>query len=152
MGGNSSSIIFGVAIAVVAALLIFGIRSYHRKKAFSEQELISPLTEPDKAQPLYMRCTGGEFAGMQIPLTSQVAIGRAGACQLVYASHAEGISATHCIVRMRGDRAELTDMASTCGTFVHGERIAPNAPVTLAPGDSFYIGKPENNFVITRQN
>lgn len=150
--GGAAQIIFGIAIVLVAAALVFGIVSYRKKKAFFARELVEPLSAQVSAAPLSLSCTGGELAGMCVPLRSQVAIGRASACQLVYSAGAQGVSATHCIVRQSGDRAELTDLGSTCGTFVSGQRIAPNAPVSLAVGDSFYLGAPENSFTVIRQS
>lgn len=40
----------------------------------------------------------------------------------------------------------LTDVGSTNGTFVNGERIAPNTPVPLADGASFRLAKTEVTF------
>jgi hypothetical protein len=150
-GGSAPQIIFGIAIVLVAAALVFGITSYRKRRAFSARELVEPLATPETAPRLALRCTGGEFAGMCVPLEGQVAIGRAPSCQLVYSAGAQGVSATHCVLRPLGVGAELTDLGSSCGTFVNGARVAPNTPVSLREGDSFTLGAPENSFLLTRQ-
>lgn len=51
----------------------------------------------------------------------------------------DGISRVHATLERRGDGWWLTDVGSTMGTFVRGERI--DAPRPLAPGDRFTLHK-----------
>lgn len=50
------------------------------------------------------------------------------------------VSGSHAQVIAEGGEFRLTDLASTNGTLLNGERLAANAPVALADGDVLLIG------------
>ena len=51
---------------------------------------------------------------------------------------------------MSGGQLTLTDLGSSYGTFLAGgQKLLPNQPVPLRPGDRFYLGSEKESFVIT---
>ncbi len=91
--------------------------------------------------------------GREHPLVGQVtAIGRAVENDLVITS--KRVSRQHACVRREGRHWLLTDLGSTNGTFLNGERVL--APVALRDGDHVSIGDvdlifhdPESTFLET---
>lgn len=51
-----------------------------------------------------------------------------------------GVSRHHCLLERRDQRLLLTDLDSTNGTTVNGERILPHHEITLAHGDRLTLG------------
>ena len=45
------------------------------------------------------------------------------------------VSGKHAVVHVTGSAVSVTDLGSTNGTFVNGERVKPHAVVALGPGD-----------------
>jgi pSer/pThr/pTyr-binding forkhead associated (FHA) protein len=57
-------------------------------------------------------------------------------------------SGRHAEIECRTDgTATLTDLGSTNGTFVNGERVTPNTPLPLSNGSAFRLAKSEVTFV-----
>jgi pSer/pThr/pTyr-binding forkhead associated (FHA) protein len=50
-------------------------------------------------------------------------------------------SRLHAELRVTGDKLEVVDLGSTNGTFLNRERLAPNLPRALTPGDELHFGK-----------
>ena len=60
-----------------------------------------------------------------------------------------GVSALHCELHYTSGRLELTDLGSTYGTFIgDGIRLEANRPYSLQAGETFYLGAPDNKFMI----
>jgi len=51
-----------------------------------------------------------------------------------------GISRRHAMIRKREDGYEIIDLASTNGSWLNNERLAPNEPVPLASGSQLRFG------------
>jgi ABC-2 type transport system ATP-binding protein len=80
----------------------------------------------------------GQLAGTQMPVTSQVVVGRdPGAADVVLDEDAE-ISRRHAAFSPAGTGLTVLDLGSTNGTSVNGERIA--GTVALQPGDRIEVG------------
>ena len=74
-----------------------------------------------------------------IPLgTTQIAIGRAPDNQHII--HDPQASGYHAIIHTLGQGYTITDLGSTNGTYVNGQRLTANVPCTLNPGDTIRIG------------
>ncbi|HEY3283826.1 MAG TPA: FHA domain-containing protein [Armatimonadota bacterium] len=58
------------------------------------------------------------------------------------------VSGHHALVSRQGIEVTVTDLGSTNGTFLRGERLAPQSPAPLSPGDAVTFGK--TAFVLTR--
>lgn len=58
-----------------------------------------------------------------------------------YLALEQGVSREHACISRRGNVVEVEDMASTNGTLLNGERLAPYLPVPLLDGDQLQLGK-----------
>lgn len=98
----------------------------------------------------YLVGTGGVHNKQEIPLDSEVIIGRdTSICQLIYPSNDKGISGVHCKVKCVADTVQLVDMGSTNGTFLDsGIRLTPNVPQVLEVGKGFYLADHGNSYII----
>ena len=98
--------------------------------------------------------TRGPLVGAAILVRARgMRIGRdARRCAVVFpkGSSAE-VSKVHCVVRWAAtdQRFSIEDLGSTNGTFLAtGQQLLANEVMYLAPGSSFYLGTPENSFVV----
>ena len=64
-------------------------------------------------------------------------LGRGSDCDLRL--HDAAISRHHCLVRLRGDEATVSDLGSSNGTFVNGQRVRSQAAVHN--GDRLQLGE-----------
>lgn len=91
---------------------------------------------------------GGELQGRSWPVSGTLTIGRDSSCAVRFSPNAGGVSRQHCRVAASYSVITLTDLKSTYGTFVNGQRIPSGAAVQLRPGDRFYLGDPRNAFTM----
>ena len=78
--------------------------------------------------------------GDPIELTlDELLVGRRDSCDLIL-SH-PNVSSTHCRLSYRMGKWVVEDLRSSNGVKVNGERLMPNAPKTLAPGDEISFAK-----------
>ena len=63
-------------------------------------------------------------------------IGRGADCDLRL--KATAVSRHHCLLRFRGDEASITDLGSSNGTFLNGQRV--RSQTTLHSGDEIRVG------------
>ena len=66
----------------------------------------------------------------------EVVIGRSPYCSLVLEQ--DTLSRLHATLQMVGEDVELSDLGSSNGTFLNGERVG--APVKVRPGDEIRLG------------
>jgi pSer/pThr/pTyr-binding forkhead associated (FHA) protein len=59
------------------------------------------------------------------------------------------VSRNHASLDRRGNEWLVTDQGSTNGTFVNGQRLAPQQPVPLQPGARVKFGDVECMFQVT---
>lgn len=98
----------------------------------------------------------GRFAGQTIELTEgMVIIGRdPRLAQLVYPLSSEEISRKHCTVRFdeKTQKFMLEDSSSN-GTFLSSnQRLDPDKPYYLNPGDRFYLADPKEVFEVRMES
>lgn len=162
-GAGTVVVIIVIVVVVVAAAAVLVLLMMKKKKA-------APAAQGAQAQGAVQAQAGYQQAAAQNqaasgrPLVrsmapqhggaavyigqSPVVIGRnPSSCQLVFQVGSEGVSSVHCSVSF--DPASgafvLTDLGSSYGTFLmNGQRLTPNAPVMLNPGDSFIVGAQSN--------
>ena len=103
-----------------------------------------------------IRILGGALAGMEVPVSARVVLGRDPAsAQIVFPSEDTAVSRRHCEIRF--DRAaalfEIRDLGSRNGTFVANgpdppRRLAPDVVERLAPGQNILVGSSRNRLVL----
>ncbi|MBW2256209.1 MAG: FHA domain-containing protein [Deltaproteobacteria bacterium] len=80
------------------------------------------------------------------PVPARMLVGRGSVCSLRLAElH---VSGEHASVVWTGSLWEIRDLGSRNGTFVDGERVAPNQPKTLRAGAKLGFGVPEAQWVV----
>ncbi|MDR3209517.1 MAG: FHA domain-containing protein [Oscillospiraceae bacterium] len=94
-----------------------------------------------------IRGTGGQYNTMTFPVGDRILFGRDPArCNIIFEAQTNGVSSLHCELVRVGAGLQLADRASSYGTFLNGTKLSPNVPVTLKPGDVFYLGDKRNSF------
>lgn len=130
--------IFVVMIAIIVVLFVLII-------------MIIKLKKKKKNQPRpYIVGVQGEFGGSQFPIKPEETIwfGRNSRdCQIIFPKNKK-ISRRHCSVSYDSQQRYfiLTDLNSSNGTWIGGERIDPSQPAVLQNGDEFYVGDASNVF------
>ena len=73
-------------------------------------------------------------------------------CGVVFPPNTPGVSSKHCAVWVDQGRVYLKDLGSTHGTYLsQGSKLAPGQAMALAPGESFWLGSPQESFVIAER-
>lgn len=97
-----------------------------------------------------IRSMSAQHKGRTFPVgKAPVLIGRDTAnCVIIFKEGTPGVSGKHCTVSFDSSTGmfTLTDLRSSYGTYLvkTGQKIQPNVPVQLKPGDSFYVGDKAN--------
>lgn len=97
-----------------------------------------------------IRCVSGAQAGAVYRLEREVRIGRdPKRCAIIFSPNERGISGLHCSVEPTSDGAiRLTDLGSSYGTFVNGQKLAANTPRILRAGERFQLADGNNRFEV----
>jgi pSer/pThr/pTyr-binding forkhead associated (FHA) protein len=85
----------------------------------------------------------GERPGARFDLVDDMIVGRVVGAGITLDD--VEVSWHHAVIRVRADGADITDLGSTNGTFVNGERITSR--VRLSPGSSIRVGRTELRLV-----
>lgn len=111
--------------------------------AYGSEKTVAPTMKKS------LLAIGGQYNDAQFPLDMPIVMGReAGRCNIVFAADTKGVSKLHCEVKCEYGRVYLTDLGSTYGTLVNGEKqLRANETVELQTGDRFRIGKYETFMV-----
>lgn len=88
-----------------------------------------------------------------LPAGSPVTLGRdPKQCGVVFPPNTPGVSGKHCTVWAEQGRVYVKDLGSTHGTYLsQGSKLVPGQAMALAPGESFYLGSPQESFVIAER-
>lgn len=147
-GGFPIWIIFVIVGVVVAAGVVIVVVNVNKKKGSSPaRPSMGGVANGGMKRPA-VRSMSPQHGGNVFPVNGQVVIGRdASCCSVVYQNGTAGVSGKHCSVSF--DQASgsfiLTDLGSSYGTFLqNGQKLAPNSPVFLQAGQSFYCGDAAN--------
>lgn len=125
-----------------------------KEKAQGDDEPTRRLEAEEKRREAHVAldCVGGTLKGMSFPLTARVVIGRdPKRCAIIYPKDTKGISSVHCAAEPMPDgRILLTDLGSTYGTMVNGQKLTAGTGVRVNPGERFTLGGSENVFAVRR--
>lgn len=115
--------------------------------------LVVILLKKNKKAKGVLTCIQGEFVGQKFYFEpGGITIGRdSSLCNLVLTRENQAVSRSHCNIRFSPESKtfSLTDLASANGTFTGmGTKLTPRVPVTLQPGDKFYLGDKSNTFKV----
>lgn len=87
-------------------------------------------------------CIMGEYTDMSITLNENLFVGRnSNQCQLIYSPNAKGVSGVHCVFSVDNNIATITDLNSTYGTYINGNRINNGYCYRLSPNDRISFGE-----------
>jgi len=111
-----------------------------------------PRPEPAASSSLYLEGTAGCYRGRRVPLRGTLVAGRDPGCAISFPGDTHGVSHRHCQFRVTGTSVAVTDLGSSCGTFINGRnRLKPNHPFTLSPGDSVSLGSQKQCFTVMQK-
>lgn len=109
---------------------------------FSEEERPEEMdtTKPFRATPqLTLKVIKGPDSGLTVSLTErEISIGRRPTCHVALTD--VNVSRQHAVIERQGDVYWLSDLGSTNGTFVNGQRVARQP---LRSGDRIKVGDSE---------
>lgn len=98
---------------------------------------------------MIIECISGRMSGKVCKIDKGIIIGRnSKSCSIIYPDDEGGISRNHCKIEKNGSKVVISDMGSSYGTFVNGEKLTPFTERELYSGDSFYLGNPENTYLV----
>jgi len=104
----------------------------------------------DEAEPHYswqLRCTSRLLDMIKLP-DGKTILGRKEGRSDVVVSGDGYISSAHLSIEIEDDQVHATDMQSTNGTFIGGEKMDPIVPIQISEGAEIRIG--ETEFVLER--
>ena len=85
---------------------------------------------------------------IHISLTHQLVLGRAAGMHqdpclnlAAYGAAEKGVSHQHATLELIGKTVMLTDLSSTNGTFLNGQRLSPNQQCLVRSGDEIRLGQ-----------
>lgn len=117
-----------------------------------ESAIIAAGQAPLAVTAFFLKGMKGAYAGRSIPLQDELRIGRdPRQCNFVYPAGTKGVSGMHCVIRMRNNGADITDLSSTYGTAVNGKKLEQNRPYILSAGDRIFLGSLNEEFQITKE-
>lgn len=91
---------------------------------------------------LRLVCVSGPLTGQSYALgPSVLSIGTDPSNMIRLPAGTPGVSRRHCCVSWRSSAPQLTDLGSSCGTFLFdGRKLPPQNPTELSIGSRFYLG------------
>lgn len=153
-----------IAAVAVTAMIIMLVMMFLRKKDGHKTEAgpapVQPIQPMPPAPPVQsapqkravLRSLNPQHGGMQIVVSAQpLIIGRSRNCALIYSSDSPGVSRHHCTVAWDASTGtfSLTDLHSSYGTtLANGQKVTPEQPAHLRPGEMFYVGDRANGVCV----
>ena len=147
-----------VTTAVALLLAVGGIlvmTSSRREWSFRRAVSANSHRAPN-AQAGRIRILGGVLAGMEVPVSARVILGRDPTqARIVFPSEDTAVSRRHCEIRFDSAVSlfEVRDLGSRNGTFIANgsdppRRLAPDVAEQLAPGQNILVGSSRNRLVL----
>lgn len=152
----NDSLVFPVYwIQVALAILSWGVLLYMLRRGINqalETNDINLAVEEARSHTqaaVVLMCQEGTHAGSAFAVEAKpMLIGRQSSeCNLVLGG--DNVSRRHGMLRLEKGRAVYRDLGSSNGSYVNGEKIAPNTDTVLNPGDTLELGSGAERFVVT---
>ncbi len=140
-----AAVILGVAVAVAVVLLLAGRLRRRREALSASEEALKSALRPAAFSCLVDGADQGgrgyalKISAEQLGSGSGVVVGRNPAQAGALLDHPEA-SREHFRLTARGDELVVTDLHSTNGTFVDGERLEAGAEAAVADGAEIGVG------------
>lgn len=87
-----------------------------------------------------LRAINGPLAGKSWKLYDKLSMGRGSDQDIRLPDDTRGVSRAHCILQSQGSALTLTDLQSSCGTFLNGQQLSANQPTPVTPGAIIALG------------
>lgn len=94
-----------------------------------------------------MEATLNGPSGRTVLGPAEISVGRLSSNQVMV--NDPKASSRHAIIRQAGQSYSITDLGSTNGTFVNEQKLSPNTPYTLNPGDRIRTGDTTFTYEVT---
>lgn len=128
--GSSRPYLSGVIAAAILAALAVG---------FLLLAVLKPGSRRKKPIAV-LRAVNGPLAGKTWKMVGELSMGRGSNQSIRLPEDAKGVSRAHCVIKSQGGTITVTDLHSSCGTFLNGQRLAENQSVPIKPGAIIGLG------------
>ncbi len=150
--GGISPLLLAILGGVLVLIIILIVVLLIARKTVKPPETTATASErinPPTKKTARLVAINGYLNGKTFNIAGNVKIGRDSAkCVISFPVNTKGISGVHCEVTYDGKVCYITDLKSSYGTFVNGNKLVPNTPTMLKSGTKFYLAAPENMFEI----
>lgn len=162
-GLNSTMLIGGIGVvllaAILAGLVIASKRKKSKKAAASDFPPTTPANPQASASPddsgYRLQGISGALEGRRFMLRkdSPLILGRnPDACNVAYPTNTAGVSGKHCQVWHDKGRIYLKDLGSSHGTFLApGTKLSSGQTIELKSGESFCLGSEKETMVLAHK-
>lgn len=126
-------IIAGAALIciILVVLIVRALRNTPGSRRVSSTAQVSAVT---------VYAISGPLQGASWPLGQGMTVGRDFQNTVVYPPDTKGVSRVHCRIEQQNGQILVTDLGSSCGTFVGGRKLTPNMPVSVSPNTEIWLG------------
>lgn len=147
--GLDPMVIIAAAAAAIILVVIIMIVALKKNKKKAAPAPVPPAPAPVVSAGLKVFAQSGVFAGNTFTITSNAKFGR-NVADICFPENTAGVSGEHCQIYHDSVSGQycLVDLNSTYGTYVNNQKIAPNVPVQLQSGITFYLGSQEQMFKV----
>lgn len=112
-----------------------------------ELEGLAAYLNTEALQSLQIRGVSGAYAGQKIPLYLPMVLGRQPRdCQLLFPPDTPGVSRRHCRLELCWGSILVTDLNSSYGTYLDGERLLPQITAKWRPGQALSFGSEQQRW------
>ena len=95
-----------------------------------------------------VRAIKGPLVGRSWQLRNVLQIGRESNLDIALPDETRGVSRVHCVLQRQGTLITVTDMHSSYGTFLNGQRLTPNQAVSVMAGAVISLGSKNVQFLV----